>query len=254
MRASATLVSDILLELASLTKPGVSLDMLDELAARRIEEAGAVAANKNYKPEWAPIPFPATICCSVDYEICHAPPRGRTLQEGSIVKYDLGIRLNGAYGDAAITVAVGQVDNRKNRAMRYGLQALYEGIKVVKAGVSISAIGRAIEHFCALRGYTVIREFGGHHIGTKAMHEPPFIPNVYYKEDEDKVLKEGSVICIEPMISPGKGRSVIAREDGWTSFVPDRQVVIMYEEMLMVTKNGYEILTNHLGNKGKVLE
>lgn len=246
MRAAAKLVSDILLELKELTKPGVSLDMLDEVAARRIKEAGAISANLGYKPEWAPTPYPATICCSVDYEICHAPPRGRTLQEGSVVTYDLGLRLNEAYGDAAITVAVGQVDNRKNRAMRYGLRALMEGIAVVKAGVPISAIGKAIEGFASLRGYTVIREFGGHHIGLEAMHESPLIPHVPYPEDDAVLLQEGAVICIEPMITPGKGVVKVAKEDGWTAFVQDGQPVVMFEAMLLVTKEGSENLTKDL--------
>ena len=154
--------------------------------------------------------------------------------------------MNGAYGDAALTVAVGAISNRQQRAMRYGLQALYEGIKVIKAGVPISAIGSAIENYCRTNGYTVIREFGGHHIGVKAMHEDPLIPHVYYKEDENKFLKEGDVICLEPMISPGNGKMAMAKEDGWTAFCPDKQVVVMYEHMIYVGKEKGEILTNHI--------
>lgn len=244
-RVAAGIVTDVLLELKALTKPGVSLDMLDELAERMIRERGATPYSKGYKPEWAPTPYPATICCSVDYEICHAPPRGRTLQEGSIVKYDLGVKYKTGCGDAAITVAVGQVDNRKNRAMRYGLRALMEGITVVKAGVPISAIGRAIQNFAESRGYTVIREFGGHHIG-KEMHEAPLIPHVSYPEDDTVLLQEGAIICIEPMITPGKGVMKVAKEDGWTAFCPDGQPVVMFEHMILVTKDGYEILTKHL--------
>src|SRR3990167_3625441 len=127
-RVAAGIVTDVLLELKALTKPGVSLDMLDELAERMILERGATPYNKGYQPEWAPTPYPATICCSVDYEICYAPPRGRTLQEGSIVKYDLGVKYKSGCGDAALTVAVGEVSNRKQRTMRYALQALDEGI------------------------------------------------------------------------------------------------------------------------------
>ena len=165
-RVAAGIVTDVLLELKALTKPGVSLDMLDELAERMIRERGATPYSKGYKPEWAPTPYPATICCSVDYEICHAPPRGRTLQEGSIVKYDLGVKYKTGCGDAAITVAVGQVDNRKNRAMRYGLRALMESITVVRAGVPISAIGRAIQTSRITRLYSHSK-FGGHHVSAK---------------------------------------------------------------------------------------
>ena len=247
IRIAARIVTDVLLELKELTKPGVSLDMLDELAERRIRELGGEPYSKGYKPEWATIPYPATICASVDFEVCHAPPRGRTLQEGQIVKYDLGVRYKTGCGDAALTVAVGNIDNRKQRAMRYGLEALYEGIKVVKAGTRIFEIGEAIEKFVGPRGYTVIRQFGGHHIG-KEMHEKPHIP--HYADYTDmslrEPLKEGAVICIEPMITPGNGYTRIAKEDGWTAFCPDGQPVVMFEHMILVLKDRGEILTKHL--------
>lgn len=245
IRIAASIVTDVLLELKELTKPDVSLDMLDELAERRIRAAGGIPYNKGYQPKWAVEPYPATICASVNNEICHAPPRGRTLREGDIVTYDLGVRYKSGCGDAALTVSVGKIDNRKERAMRYGLQALYEGIKVVKAGVPISAIGKAIDDFSSLRGYKTIVEFGGHHIG-KEMHEDPQIPHQYYEENDSKLLKEGSVICIEPMITPGKGRMAISAEDKWTAFVVDRQPVVMFEHMILVGKKNYEVLTKHI--------
>ena len=226
MREAANLVSDILLELKSLTKPGVSLDMLEELVARRIKEAGATSAIKGYHPSWSKTPFPSALSASIDFEICHGIPNGRELKEGSIVTYDLGIKLNGAYGDAALTVAVGEIDNRKERAMRYGLQALYEGIKVVKAGVPISAISKAIEDFAMRNGYNVIKEYGGHKIG-KIMHEEPHIPNYYNSKYDNVFLKEGDIICLEPMLSPGSGRSAVA-EDGWTVFTSDRQICVIF--------------------------
>ena len=244
-RVAAGIVTDVLLELKAMTKPDVSLDMLDELAERMIRERGGEPYNKGYQPKWSEVPYPNTICCSVDYEICHAPPRGRSLKAGSIVKYDLGVRYKSGCGDAALTVAVGEISNRQERAMRYGLQALYEGIKVVKAGVPISAIGDAIERFCGSRGYQIIKEFGGHHIG-REMHEDPLIPHKRYPEDDHKFLQEGAVICIEPMITPGKGQMKMAAEDGWTAFCPDGQPVVMFEHMLLVKADGYEILTKHI--------
>jgi len=138
--------------------------------------------------------------------------------------------------------------------MRYGLQALYEGIKVVRAGVPISAIGQAIEFFASQHGYRVIREFGGHHISNE-MHVEPYIPHYYDSKYDSIFLKEGDVICLEPMISPTKkGKVAINAEDKWTAFLTDGQCVIMYEEMILIKKDSYEILTNHLGNKGKILE
>lgn len=246
-RKAADIVTKVLLELKELTKPDVSLEMLDELAERRIRELGGEPYNKGYKPDWSEKPYPNTICCSVDYEICHAPPRGRSLRAGSIVKYDLGVRYKSGCGDAALTVAVGEIDNRKQRAMRYGLKALYEGIKVVKAGVELFKIGEAIEKFAAVRGYRIIREFGGHHIG-KEMHEKPHFPHFadYGSADLRLPLQEGAVICIEPMLTPGKGEMRMAKEDGWTAFCPDGQPVVMFEHMILVTKEGYEILTKHI--------
>lgn len=243
-RIAAGIVTDVLLELKELTKPGVSLDMLDELAERMIRERGGTPYSKGYHPSWAPEPYPSTLCTSVDMEVCHAPPAGRTLQAGSIVKYDLGVKYKSGCGDAALTVAVGEISNRQERTMRYGLRALYAGIGAVRAGAPISAIGEAISHFCLVHGYTVIREYGGHHIGAD-MHEAPHIPHVPYKEDESVFLKEGAVICIEPMITPGKGK-VRVWKDGWTAYVEDGQPVVMFEHQLLVTKDGCEILTKHL--------
>lgn len=245
-RIACDIVTTVLLELKNLTADGVSLDMLDELAERRIRELGGVPCNKGYKPDWSPIPYPNTICCSVDHEICHAPPRGRTLTEGNIVKYDLGVKYKTGCGDAALTVAVGEINNRKARAMRYGLQALYEGIKVVRAGAKIGEIGEAIEKYLAPRGYQVIREFGGHHIG-REMHEMPLIPHFadYGSIFHRQILQEGAVICIEPMITPGEAR-VGMLNDGWTAYCQDRQPVVMFEHQLLVTKDGCKILTKHL--------
>ena len=246
-RIAAKIVTDVLLELSSLSKPDTSLDMLDELAERMIRERGGEPYNKGYKPDWALVPFPATVCCSVNHEICHAPPRGRSLKNGDIVKYDLGIRYKSGCGDAALTIAVGEVDNRKQRAMRYGLQALYEGIKVVRAGVKIGLIGEAIERFVSPRGYNVIKEYGGHHIG-KEMHELPHIPHYtdYTSPGFQETLKEGAVICIEPMITPGNGANAISMNDKWTAFCTDGQPVVMFEHMLLVTATGSDILTNHI--------
>src|SRR3990167_7001642 len=139
--------------------------MLDEIAGRRIKEADATPCNLGYKPKWARDPFPANVCMSVDYEICHGIPGNRELKEGSIITYDLGVKYKSGCGDAALTVAVGKVDNRKQRLMRYGLRALYEGINVIKAGIPISTIGDVIQSYAIHHGYGIIEEFGGHHIG-----------------------------------------------------------------------------------------
>ena len=245
VRAAADIVTNVLLELKELTVPDVSLDLLDELAERRIREAGGEPYNKGYKPDWSEIPYPSTICASVDFEVCHAPPGSRVLKEGQVVKYDLGVRYKDGCGDAALTVAVGKIDNRRERAMRYGLNALYEGIKVVRAGIPISSIGNAIQRYAGLRGYEVVKEFTGHHIGQK-MHEDPKIPHVYQPEYDKILLKEGDVICIEPIITPGNGFVKLFKGDGWTFYSPDREPSVMFEHMVLVTVDGCEILTHHV--------
>ncbi len=244
-RVAADIVTEVLLELASMTAPGVSLEMLDRLAETMIVERGGTPYNKGYKPDWSPTPYPATICCSVDYEICHAPPRGRDLKAGSIVKYDLGVKYGQGCGDAAITVPVGDIPRSKWRLMRYSLRALYAAIKVVKAGTPISAIGKAVERVAREAHYEVIREFGGHHIG-REMHEAPHIPHLRYVADDAILLEEGAVICIEPMLADGNGKMKMAKEDGWTAFCPDGGTVAMFEHMILVGKDGGEILTKHL--------
>lgn len=245
IRTAARIVSDVLIELKSLTKPDVSLEMLDALAEKRIRAMGGTPYNKGYKPDWAAEPFPQTVCTSINHEVCHGVARDRKLMEGDIVNYDLGVRYKSGCGDAALTVAVGTIDNRKERLMDHALRSLYEGIKVVKAGEKISSIGRAIEKFAEPRGYNIIRDFGGHHIGSE-MHEEPHIPNLWEEINDQKFLEEGKVICIEPMITPGRGVIAINAEDKWTAFCRDYQPSAMFEHMVLVTKDGYEILTTHI--------
>ena len=245
IKKAASIVSTILLELKDLTKPGAQLNMLDEYANRRIKELGAEPVLLGYKPEWAKTPYPATCCMSVDHEVAHGIPGQRELKEGQIIKYDLAVRYGSGHGDAALTVAVGEVDNFKQRLMRYGLCALHEGIAVVKAGVPLSAISHAIEDYCLIKNIEIIKDFAGHHIG-KELHELPNIHHFYVKEDDNILLEEGKVICIEPMVTrAGYGKVGIA-EDGWTAFQVKGQPVIQYEAMVLIGKNGPEVLTTHL--------
>lgn len=245
IRQAAKIVSEVLQELEAMTVPDVQLNMLNEVAHRRIIEMGGEPILKGYKPKWANDPFPASICASVDYEICHGIPNERVLKEGNIVTYDIGLRYKSACGDAAITVAVGEIDNAKQRLIRYAKRSLMAGISVVKAGQKVSAIGTAIQLSCLENGFQPIAEYGGHTIGAE-LHEKPEIPSVYYKQDDGIFLQEDQVICIEPMIvRQGYGKVAIA-PDGWTAYEASGQPVAQFEHMILVTKNGYEILTSHI--------
>ena len=245
-RKAADIVTEVLLALKDMTAPGVSLEMLDGMAEKMIAERGGSPYNKGYKPDWSPVPYPATICCSIDFEICHAPPRGRELAAGQLVKYDIGVRYGIGCGDAALSVIVGGAPtNKQERLMRYGMRALNAAIAVVKAGARVSDIGRAIERVANTGNLSIIKEFGGHHIGYE-MHEEPHIPHVSYPSDDKVLLKEGAVICIEPMLTTGRGEMRMAKEDGWTAYCPDGEPVVMFEAMVLVKKDSYEILTKHL--------
>lgn len=244
LRESAKLVSSILRDLESMCVPGVTMLALEEFVEKRLQEAGAKSANKGYHPDWAPEPYPSVLCASVNDEVCHAPPGKRALYKGDIVTFDLGLILNGYAGDAALTVAVGEVHNRKERTMRYAKKALYEAISAVKAGAPLSDIGRAVDLVCLKSGNRVFKEFGGHHIGKK-MHENPLIHHTYRPDQDEIFLKEGAVLCIEPQITPGKAICGM-KADGWTAYAVDGQPVAMYEHMVLVTKYGCEILTDHI--------
>jgi len=239
---AAEILSNILMELKGLTYPGVSLVMIEEMAERLNKEAGAEPTFKGYKPEWAKEPFPSALCASIEFEATHAAPVARSLEEGTIIKYDLGLKYKSGCADACITVPVGSIDNRRQRGIRYCLSALYKGIEQVRAGVPISSIGKAIEAYCEQNGYQVLKGLVGHHIGTE-MHQTPYIPNHYDKAYDGMLLKEGDVICIEPHITPGKGYIDTWKEDGWTIYAVDKQPVFCFEHMVLVTKDGYKILT-----------
>jgi methionyl aminopeptidase len=242
IRSAAKIVSEVLMELEALTSPDASLALLDELAERRIREMGGTPAFKDYQPSWAKEPFKSACCMSIDYEVCHGSHRNRFLQEGQIIKYDLGVKYGIGHGDACLTVAVGEISDRKKRLMRYAKEAMMVGIKKVRAGIKISEIGREIEQFSVRRGYNVIKEYAGHGIG-RELHEDPTIPNIYRREDEDVILRVGQVICIEPMLTPGNGFAAIWPVDHWMAFCPDGQPVAQYEHQILVKDKGYEILT-----------
>lgn len=254
---AAKIVSATLKELERLTKPGVSLDHLDEVAKRIIEEMGGRSYNFGYKPAWAPVPYPATICASVDEEVCHAPPGGRELKEGQIVIYDIGVKFLTAVGDAALTVPVGKINKEKRKLIKSAKRALYAGINEVKAGVKVRQISEAIEKSIIADGFKPIKQFSGHGIGD-SMHEDPMIPNyvtenvkVEFTSDKswEERLKYNKTICIEPMVTSGNA-AIGMMGDGWTAFTLDEKPVAMFEHMISVRENSYEILTDHIINDG----
>ncbi len=244
----ATIVSSILKQLAREVKPGVMTATLDGICEELIKAAGATSANKNYKPNWAPSAFPATLCTSVNDCICHGIPTEYKLKEGDIINLDLGIEFEGLCGDAALTVPVGYVEPKHSRLMLYALRTLYAGIEMIGPGVNVIEIGRAIQTYAWRMGYKTNKAFSGHHIG-KTMHEPPFIPHCHELDPEwiksfDATLKEGDIVCLEPMLT-FRDEIGYPHKNGWSRLTRDGKYSAMFEHMILVTKDGHEVLTDH---------
>ena len=236
MRRSGHIVRQVLDELKAMVAPGVSTMDLEKLAERRIKESGAKPAFKGYYG------YPCVLCTSINDEIVHGIPSAkRVLKAGDIVSIDCGVVLDGYYGDAAITVAVGEsVSPERKKLMEVTEQSLYKAIEQVKIGNTISDIGGAVQEFVEANGFSVVREFVGHGIGTK-LHEEPQVPN-FRSRGADMRLREGMVLAIEPMVNSG-GPEARVLDDKWTAVTLDGSSSAHFEHCVAVTRNGPLILT-----------
>ena len=236
MRRSGQIVRQLLEELRTMMKPEVTTMDLEKAAERRIRDFGAKPAFKGYYD------YPCVLCTSVNEEIVHGIPSAkRVLKDGDIVSIDCGVVLDGYYGDAAITVAVGDsVSPERKKLMEVTEQSLYKGIEQAKIGNSISDIGAAVQAFVEANGFSVVREFVGHGIGTK-LHEEPQVPN-FRSRGADTRLREGMVLAIEPMVNSGRPEARVL-EDKWTAVTADGSSSAHFEHCVAVTKNGPLILT-----------
>lgn len=237
MRHAGYLVSLTHQYLKPFIKPGITTKELDELAEKFIREHDGIPSCKGYEG------FPSSLCVSVNDEVVHGIPGPRKLKNGDIVTIDMVIGYHGYQGDAAWTYAVGSINDKKKYLMEHTEKALYEGIKQVKPGAHIGDISNAVETYATKHHLGVVRELVGHGIGTD-MHEDPDVPN-YGKPGTGPRLKPGMVICIEPMLNLGT-RYVGILEDNWTIVTEDGQPAAHYEHTVLVTEEGYEILTPRL--------
>ncbi len=241
LRMSGKILAEVLTETAKLTVPGVTAAELDLAAERMIRERGGVPAFLNYQPDGAAYPFPAALCVSINDEVVHGIPTEDTvIKDGDLVMLDLGVSYNGFFSDAALTVPVGNVDAAGMKLLNASREALAEALKVVKAGAHVGDIGAAIQAVARKYNFTIAKDLGGHALG-KVPHEKPYIPN----EGEvgtGEVLKEGLVIAIEPIFCEGKPHIVLG-EDDWTYHTKDGLRSTEFEQTLMVTKDGCEVLT-----------
>jgi methionyl aminopeptidase len=234
MRAANQLVAQVLEELAAMVAPGVSTADLDAAAERSVRAAGAEPAFKGYRG------YPATLCASVNQQVVHGIPNRTPLKSGDIVSLDMGVKLNGYYGDSAVTVPVGPVQDDVATLLRVTQEALEKGIAQVKIGGRISDIGHAIQAHVEAHGFSVVREFVGHGIGA-SLHEEPQIAN-YGEPGRGPRLAEGMTLAIEPMVNMGKP-AVKVLADGWTAVTKDGSLSAHFEHTVAVTKTGPLVLT-----------
>ena len=235
LRENNSLVSATLACLAPHIKQGVTTLELDAIAEEFIRSHGAVPAFLGYGG------FPNTLCISVNEQVVHGIPSGYALKEGDIVSVDCGTVMKGFYGDSAYTFAVGSIDPEVERLLRVTKEALYKGVAQAKAGNRIGDISAAVQEHAESNGFSVVRELVGHGLGRK-MHEDPEVPN-YGARGRGPLLKEGMVICIEPMINMGR-RQVVFEKDGWTVRTADRKPSAHYEFAVAIRKNGPDVLTD----------
>lgn len=215
-------------------KPGITTKELDKLAYDYIISRDAYPSFKNYNG------YPGSICTSVNEEVVHGIPGNRKLKEGDIISIDIGACYKGYHGDSAWTYAVGSISDKKSYLMEHTEKALFEGLKQIKLGNHIGDIGYAVEQYAIKHNLGVVKELVGHGVGNH-LHEEPDVPN-YGKQGTGPLLKEGMVIAVEPMLNLGTA-DVYILDDDWTIITADDKPSAHFEHTVLVTKDGYEILT-----------
>ena len=235
LRENNILVSKTLAEVGRHVAPGVTTLELDRIAEEFIRSHGAEPGFLGYNG------FPNTLCVSVNEQVVHGIPSSYALKEGDIVSVDCGTFMKGFYGDSAYTFAVGEIDSRVSDLLRVTKEALYKGVAQAVAGNRVGDISSAVQEHCEAHGYSVVREMVGHGCGRK-MHEDPEVPN-YGMRGRGPLLKEGMVLCVEPMINMGS-RYIVFERDGWTVRTKDRKPAAHFEFAVAVTKHGPDVLTD----------
>jgi methionyl aminopeptidase len=239
MREAGRHVGEILVKLASLAKPGVTTGELDRAARDEIKARKLTSSFLNYAPGAAP-PFPAVLCASLNEEIVHGIPGPRRLAPGDLLKLDFGAICEGYHADAALSVAIGQLDEESAHLVQVTRESLEAGIREMTPGKRLGDVGAAVQAVVEAAGFSVVRDFVGHGIG-REMHEPPQLPN-FGKPGRGQRLREGMVLAIEPMVNAG-GWPVTVRSDGWTAATADGRRSAHFEHTVAITDHGPEILT-----------
>ena len=234
MREAAVIVVETLDALEQAVAPGLKTKELDRIARERLAQRGAQPAFLGYRG------FPASVCVSVNDEVIHGIPGERRLRDGDMVSLDLGAIVDGYFGDSARTVAVGEVSDKARRLMRATEEALWRGISMCHPGKRVGDIGHAVEQHAQGAGFSVVREYVGHGIGT-SLHEEPQIPN-YGPPGRRERLAPGMCLAIEPMVNAG-GADVRVLDDGWTAVTADGSLSEHFELTVAVTEQGPWVLS-----------
>ena len=234
IRASCIIVTGALEELKQKVRSGITTRELDRIAEEFILKNGGVPAFKGYKG------YPSASCISVNEEIVHGIASYRDLKDGDIVSIDIGVLLDGYYGDAAITVPVNEIDSESRRLLDVTEKSLYKALDFARPGCRVSDISCTIQDYVESAGYSVVREFVGHGIGS-SLHEDPPVPN-YGERGKGPRLKAGMVLAIEPMVNAG-GSDLVVLDNGWTAVTKDRKRSAHFEHTVAITEDGHEILS-----------
>lgn len=234
LKIAGQIVGDTHNYLKQFIKPGITTKDLDKLAYDYIISRDATPSFLNYEG------YPASICTSVNEEVVHGIPSDRILQEGDIISIDIGACYKGYHGDSAWSYPVGNIDEEKKYLLEHTEKSLYEGLSVIKPGMKIGDIGYAIEQYALKHKLGVVKELVGHGVG-KHLHESPDVPN-YGKKNTGMTLRKGMVIAVEPMLNLGDSNIYIL-DDDWTIITADDKPSAHFEHTVVVTKDGYEILT-----------
>lgn len=238
------LVVDVLSKLQEFSKPGVTTGRLNSIASQMTAEAGAEALFKGVRNPYGANPFPGAICASVNEQVVHGiPSESVVLRDGDIVSIDFGAKLAGYCGDATVTICIGEIPQHKRRLVDVTRRVLEIAIAKAAPGTKWSTIAAEMQDCAESAGFSIVKDFVGHGIGTE-MHEEPKVPNFVSEEllANDIVLTEGMVLAVEPMVNAGTA-DVRTLKDGWTVVTKDGKCSAHFEHTIAITKNGCEVLT-----------
>lgn len=246
MRTAGAVLARVLDELEAMVAPGVSTQDIDDAAMKLIERYGGEPILLGYHPEFAPRPYPAAICTSVNDVIVHGIPNESpiTLKEGDIIGIDVSIAVDDMVVDSARTVPVGAIDEESQKLIDATREARRRGIEAAKPGNTIGDIGHAIESYVRPLGYGIVEELCGHGVGY-AVHEEPFVPNIG-RPGEGEEIVPGMALAIEPMLTAGKRHVLFDEDDGYTVRTKDGSRSAHFEHTVIITENGPEVVTGVL--------